>query len=66
MSATGTTLDMGGWLDLTQQGLTPCKRHQASLDALTLSSPEILLVRALAKTDQIFRVQRLVKLKRAC
>ena len=28
-SATGATLDTGGWLDLTRQGLTPCKMHQA-------------------------------------
>jgi len=31
----GATLDMGGWLALTQQGLAPCKMHQASLGALT-------------------------------
>ena len=35
-SATGATLDTGGWLNLTRQGLTPCKMHQALLDALTL------------------------------
>jgi len=29
------TLDMGGWLDLTQQGLSPCKKYQALLGALT-------------------------------
>jgi len=23
-------LGMGGWLDLTQQGLSPCKRYRAS------------------------------------
>ena len=34
-SATGATLDTGGWLNLTRQGLPPCKMHQASLDALT-------------------------------
>ena len=34
-SAKGATLDTGGWLNLTWQGLTPCKMHQASLDALT-------------------------------
>jgi hypothetical protein len=34
-SAKGATLDTGGWLNLTRQGLTPCKMHQASLDALT-------------------------------
>jgi hypothetical protein len=26
----GATLDMGGWLDLAQQGLSPCKRYQTS------------------------------------
>ena len=35
-SATGATLDTGGWLTLTRQGLAPCKMHQASLGALTL------------------------------
>ena len=35
-SSTGATLGMSGWLDLTQQGLTPCKKRQASLGALTL------------------------------
>jgi len=24
------TLGMGGWLDLAQQGLSPCKRYRAS------------------------------------
>lgn len=28
-SATGARLDTGGWLDLTRQGLSPCKVHQA-------------------------------------
>ncbi len=37
-SATDATLDTGGWLDLTGQGLAPCKVHQASLGALTPSS----------------------------
>jgi len=36
-SFTGATLGMSGWLDLTQQGLTPCKKRQASLGALTLA-----------------------------
>jgi hypothetical protein len=35
-SFTGATLGMSGGLDLTQQGLTPCKKRQASLGALTL------------------------------
>ncbi len=34
-SATDATLDTGGWLDLTRQGLSPCKMHQASLGTLT-------------------------------
>ena len=34
-SAKGATLDTGGWLNPTRQGLAPCKMHQASLDALT-------------------------------
>jgi len=28
---------MSGWLDLTQQGLSPCKKRQASLGALTVA-----------------------------
>ena len=57
MSAISATLDMGGWLDLTQQGLTPCKRHQASLDAPTLSSlgnPSQNVNRAISKQFQNF------------
>jgi hypothetical protein len=34
-SAIDATLDTGGWLDLTRQGLAPCKTHQASPGALT-------------------------------
>lgn len=34
-SARDATLDTGGWLALTRQGLSPCKAHQASLGALT-------------------------------
>ncbi len=37
-SATDATLDTGGWLNLTRQGLSPCKMHQASLGALTRHS----------------------------
>ncbi len=36
-SAIGATLGRGGWLDLTPQGLAPCKKRQASLGALTFS-----------------------------
>jgi hypothetical protein len=35
-SAVGATLDTGGWLALSRQGLSPCKMHQASLGALTI------------------------------
>jgi hypothetical protein len=30
---TPARLDMGGWFCLTQQGLAPCKKRQASLGA---------------------------------
>jgi hypothetical protein len=46
-SATGATLDTGGWLGLTRQGLSPCKMHQASLDALTLKTAARSRVRLL-------------------
>ena len=36
-SFTVATLDMSGWLDLAQQGLSPCKKRQASLGALAYS-----------------------------
>ncbi len=35
ISAQRARLDTGGWLDLTRQGLSPCKVLQASLVALT-------------------------------
>jgi len=31
------TLDMGGWLDLTQQGLSPCKKYKTSWRSSTKS-----------------------------
>jgi hypothetical protein len=34
-SATIATLGMNGWLDLVQQGLSPCKKRQAKLGAPT-------------------------------
>ena len=34
-SSTGATLGRSGWLDLTPQGLAPCKKRQASLGART-------------------------------
>jgi len=34
-SAIDATLGRGGWLNLTPQGLTPCKKRQALLGALT-------------------------------
>ena len=35
-SSIAATLGMSGWLILAQQGLSPCKKRQASLDALTI------------------------------
>jgi hypothetical protein len=36
-SFTDATLGRSGWLDLTPQGLAPCKKRQASLGARTLA-----------------------------
>src|SRR5262249_42550889 len=36
-SAMDARLDTGGWLILTRQGLSPCKRRQAYLGAITLA-----------------------------
>jgi len=44
MSAIGATLGMGGWLNLTQWGLAPHKKHQASLGALTPASVAAALI----------------------
>ena len=44
-SARDATLDTGGWLDRARQGLSPCKKRQASLAALTFSKPALKLVR---------------------
>ena len=35
-SSIAATLGMSGWLLLTQQGLSPCQKRQASLDAPTI------------------------------
>jgi len=40
LSLPHTTLNTDGWLNLIRQGLTPCKKNQALLGALTISSPE--------------------------
>ena len=39
-SSTDATLGMSGWLDLTQQGLAPCKKRQASLGALDIMTSD--------------------------
>src|SRR5262245_27188752 len=39
-SAMDARLDTGEWLALTRQGLSPCKRRQASLGAITLGPTE--------------------------
>jgi len=36
------TLGMGGWLDLTQQGLSPCKTYKTSWRVLPLKVTELL------------------------
>ncbi len=37
----GATLDMSGWLDLTQQGLSPCQKYQALLGVLTFRLADV-------------------------
>jgi len=39
------TLGMGGWLDLTQQGLSPCKKYKTSWRSSAKSCRIIELVR---------------------
>ena len=39
-SASRARLNTGGWLLLTRQGLSPCKKRQASLDALSIGSAD--------------------------
>ena len=41
------TLGMGGWLDLTQQGLSPCKKYKTSWRSSAKSYPIIDLVHVL-------------------
>jgi len=36
------TLGMGGWLDLTQQGLSPCKKYKTSWRVFQLKVTELL------------------------
>ena len=38
------TLGIGGWLDLTQQGLSPCKKYRASWRSSAKSYRTIKLV----------------------
>src|SRR5205823_4745183 len=56
-SAMDATLDTGGWLALTRQGLSPGKHRQASLGATTLKLSRRL---AVAKRRQVGRLERLV------
>ena len=41
VASIGATLDTGGWLVLARQGLSPCKRCQALLGALTFRLADI-------------------------
>jgi len=43
-SFTVATLGMSGWLNLTQQGLSPCKKRQASLGALMFALSALFAV----------------------
>jgi hypothetical protein len=45
------TLDTGGWLALTRQGLSPCKIRQASLGAITLEVSGAALFAASVSND---------------
>ncbi|MCD4811320.1 transposase, partial [bacterium] len=49
------TLDTGGWLNLTRQGLAPCKKHQASLGALATGKGENKDQRSLDECNQEVR-----------
>ena len=60
-SAIDATLGRGGWLNLTPQGLAPCKKRQASLGALTLLILTILSCRT-AINRPIFAYQVLERL----
>jgi hypothetical protein len=51
-SARHATLDMGSWLDLTLQGLSPRKKRQASLVALELI---VILQKAGVRKDIVRR-----------
>jgi hypothetical protein len=43
------TLDMGGWLDLAQQGLSPCKKYRASWRSSAKSYRIIELIQPLSE-----------------
>jgi len=58
-SAIDATLDTGGWLDLTGQGLSPCKAHQASLGALTASTSGARCLRVRPRRGVLGAVVRL-------
>jgi len=45
------TLGMGGWLDLTQQGLSPCKKYKTSWRSSTKSYRIICLVHQVSTFD---------------
>jgi len=52
----GATLDMGGWLGLAQQGLSPCKKYQTSLGVLTFPAfPTLTNLNALPNRVSVVR-----------
>lgn len=52
-SASRARLDTGGWLILTRPGLSPGKKRQASLDALTFSFHKLFVSRFTAASARI-------------
>jgi len=51
------TLSMGGWLDLTQQGLSPCKKYKTSWRSPAKSYRIIDLVHLLLSVIQTIRAR---------
>ncbi|MGH8655031.1 MAG: hypothetical protein ACREYE_23950, partial [Gammaproteobacteria bacterium] len=51
-SSTDATLDTGGWLALTRQGLSPCKMRRAFPSAITLKT-ELLTPEEIAQLAEL-------------
>jgi len=57
-SVTIATLGMNGRLGLIQQGLSPCKKRQASLGAPTVCVSCVLPREPTDETDNVFRAEK--------